>query len=779
MTQTVQRVTACLLAIWMAIAVFASVPMAHAETATALTYTFTGADAAKAGYGEGVITVTPGSSSSKSGYYLLYLANDSGLLGGYDELASLPITGSTVTYTVKEGTLIPPGATKLALFESTSAFLDTAPSYSQRVATAAIASQKQLTLGTPAFSFGAVSDIHITYESLGYGAHQKWINTLNFFAAQNMDKVIVTGDMTGDEYNQPMTEQYTTYQNLIASSNYPFEDIHESIGNHGNTAVGRTQFVQYTGGADEDRPTADSPWFSLMVEGKTAADRDNLFLFMAQELSAPGQSAQLDNFSKEQIDWLEGMLKQYADTDTNIYLIEHSPFLNYGPGDRHPGDYTTMITFKSEYTQTMRLKHLLETYKNIIHLSGHTHLSLYDNENYSTENGTSCRMVHVPSGCQPATYNNANQTLGSGDGRHTVNATYGSEGYTVRVYDDCIVFTGHNITTGKIIPAACYIMPVERALSPEEAFDGAGTLDDPFLIRDASDFKTFTDGFNSSVSTAENEMYGYGQYFLQTDHIDMTNVKGYAGTTATGGVKTYFAGIYNGGGHTLTVDIDADGMRSVFPYTYGTIANLHFKGRIHAVDGAQPIRSLYGSAVNCLFDMDLNARNANGVLYSNYSYSYNLYTRGVLGGDSPDAFACSDYSDDCYNLFHWYTLADGTAVSSEKGVRTNNASTVVNAFNDRTGDAYQTALAALGGFEMETVAASDGQVAFEWTLYPSGDISMDHVLDTKDARLVMLAILRDTAALNASERHLADVNKDLKISTKDVRDMLITVLTDR
>ncbi len=425
-----------------------------------VTYTFEGVHAEDAGYAEGTITLTPTKDATlTSGYYLLYFADRDGLLGGYDEFASIPITGEEIRYTVKGGTLIPPAATKLVVFESERAFLDELPAYEARAAQITIPQKKRLTLTDPAFTFGAISDVHMNYESLGYGAYEKWKNALNFFAEQQMDRVIVTGDLTGDT---SLSEQYQQYLDIVAASDYPLENIHEAIGNHGNTIGGRLLFTKFTAGEGEDHPSAQSPWFSVMIEGETEDARDNLFLFMAQELRASGDSAKYDNFSKKQIDWVESMLKQYRGTETNIFIIEHSPFLDYGPGDRHSGDYTAMVTFDERFTQTIRLKELLETNRNVIVLSGHTHLSLYDGENYSDEDGTSCRMIHVPSGCQPATYNNGNNTLGSGDGRHAVNSSYGSEAYTVAVYDECIIFTGRNLSTGTIVPSACYILPIDK-----------------------------------------------------------------------------------------------------------------------------------------------------------------------------------------------------------------------------------------------------------------------------------------------------------------------------
>ena len=44
-----------------------------------MTYEFTGDEKDKAGFAQGVITITPTESKKKSGYYLIYLANDTSL----------------------------------------------------------------------------------------------------------------------------------------------------------------------------------------------------------------------------------------------------------------------------------------------------------------------------------------------------------------------------------------------------------------------------------------------------------------------------------------------------------------------------------------------------------------------------------------------------------------------------------------------------------------------------------------------------------------------------
>ena len=437
----------------------AAVGAAEAPTLT-VTYTFTGIMRSAPGYAQGQISIHPGAGARSTGYYLLYYADDTDTLKDYDELASVKITGKTVLYTVKNGTLLPPEATRIAVFERASRFLDETPSIGEASAVVEIPAEKRLSsLGTPELSFGAVSDVHMNYEAHNRGAYQKWANALEFFSENGMEYVIVSGDMTGDDSGSENLEaDYQKYVEIINASSFPIENIYESLGNHGNTPSKLALFTKYTSGAGEVHPYEGSPYYSVLLEGKNGA-RDNLFLFMRQELSAPGESASRDNFSKEQIDWLEGMLKQYAKTETNIFIVEHSPFLDVGPGDKFPRGYTALLTFKSSFKQNMRFKALLETYTNVVVMSGHTHLSLYDNYNYSNENGFFANMVHIGSTSQPCAYGASSSYVRNTDGRYEVTPTYGSEGYLVRVYKDYIVYTGYNLSTGKIIPAGCLIIP--------------------------------------------------------------------------------------------------------------------------------------------------------------------------------------------------------------------------------------------------------------------------------------------------------------------------------
>ena len=144
---------------------------------------------------------------------------------------------------------------------------------------------------------------------------------------------------------------------------------------------------------------------------------------------------------------------------------------------------------------------------------------------------------------------------------------------------------------------------------------GKGTKEEPYLIANKEGFLKFT---NNMIA---GETYS-GKYFKQTENIDMSDVAGYAGI----GKKATFSGIYDGQGHTITVNItgsDENGI-SVFPYTSGTIMNLGTKGSITnnaPTEGgcagiARSVRA-NGVIVNCYSTIDLNStKDAAGIAWT-------------------------------------------------------------------------------------------------------------------------------------------------------------------
>ncbi len=728
MKKIISKTSALLLAF---VIIFTAVPfMASSEVDYSLEYDFIGDEANLAGFAQGLITITPNNSSA-NGYYLVYYTDGTNILAGYDELASAPITGGSVRIEIKDGTMIPQGAKGIAVFESATSYLDNPPAISTAKAKCEIPASKQLTLSGEELVFGLASDVHMNYEGTGAGAHQKWANALKFFKDNGATHVVVSGDMTGDASDGDslgeaftLENQYKKYMELVTAAGFTKDSAIECIGNHSNTTADRGLFTTYTSGSNEVHPYEGSAYFYVLLKGKNGA-KDNLFIALQQELDGASggykasQSANVDNFSKEQMDWFENLLTTYGnDENTNVFVLCHSPFRNYGAGEKYNGTYSALLTFKDEYPQNMRFKHLLETYKNVTVFSGHTHQSLYDGLNYSDMGNTFAHTVHAPSTAAPRAYKDGVNTAWY-DTRKGTDSTYGCESYIVKVYADYVVYMGYNVSTGKYIPKGCLIVPTKRTEtpSPADVFEGSGTETDPYLIQNEGDFLALTNGMN--VATSESNKYGDGKYFKQTADINMIGIESYIGTHANGGAygtgdaRCYFGGNYDGKGYEIKVTIHGPEQRSVFPYVYGTLSNVVIRGDIVSDYTAQPIRTNRGNIINSIFDCYLSSYITNGIAYSNYTYLYNVYAAGMM-----KATYCNPVSNGTVdgsvsqNVYHHFIDANGNAITSDLGTRTSDASVIASAFNDRSSANYATAKSKMGATEFCDAVVDESTLRF-------------------------------------------------------------------
>ncbi len=751
------------------------------------------ATASLPGYCAGTITITPGTDSRKTGWYALYLASDSEVLSGYEPVAQEKITGKKVSITLPYGMYLPEKATSLVLFEGAS---KTPSDRSLEKASAIVKFEKEaLSLKDAQFTFASVSDVHLNYDDHGYGASDKWTAALDFFNQKKMDMVVMTGDMT----ESGGKTDYDRYKNAVEASSYPANKIYEAKGNH--DATENTLFLKYTvdENTDQIHPFPGSPYFHVLKKG-AENQKDNLFIFMAQELSATGNTASQDNFSKTQLDWLEDLLIRYAGKNTNIFVIEHSLMRNFGPGDRINGAYGGPILLEERFDGHMRFKELLTEYKEVILMSGHTHLSFYELVNYSDEQGTAARMIHNSSVSQPRSYTSSGTISYNSEGR--TNARSGSEGYLVYVYEDHILYVGYNLTTKRIIPRACYLLDsyseeradvvdislkrapdktvysvgewfngagmqieatfangskqvvsgwgvsnvgkltendkyveiyygsLEKTLKVEIRvgaestalpFEGAGSIDSPYLIKTAEDFKKLTDLFNGSKDASN--IFGTGLHFRQTADIDMTNVTGYKGTPANGDDKRYFGGNYDGGGYTLTVNIKSTNQTSIFPYVYGAIYNVVLRGTIESNTSAQPIRTLQAGSVLANSDIALTLVSSAGncICYTNYATVYNVYVhgqgdtifKGVNGGTATKVYS-NCLKDSGSALTDSHTTAVGDVAQVAKVLA--NMTTA----DDVTGIKKLTdTLGAFSASMLSKISHQDGELAFS---HPEGYI---------------------------------------------------------
>ena len=161
--------------------------------------------------------------------------------------------------------------------------------------------------------------------------------------------------------------------------------------------------------------------------------------------------------------------------------------------------------------------------------------------------------------------------------------------------------------------ALCLVM----ALVPMTAFaeetpsfgGGTGTQGDPWLIASQEDLTALAEFLNSgNAEQFDADAAGvgncHGYYFKQTADIDLTGITwepiGYSGSC-------YFAGNYDGGGHSITnavstgkVDPDGFATAGIFGWVaFGSVANLHVKNANFVATGQNEYSYVGGIAGVC------------------------------------------------------------------------------------------------------------------------------------------------------------------------------------
>ena len=422
-----------------------------AEDGPTLTYSF---KYDNAGYAEGRVRLT---ASSELDYdkYTLYWADDTKALDGYAPITTINLNQESRSFTFGKHTAIPADATKLIAVESALAVGSITVDMADAVYDIPAEKQFKYSSADKEYTFQTLSDIHFHrdgYEAYQY-ADEHFTSALNAAQLRGAEFVATCGDNT----NYGDAKEWGQYLATIANSNFT-GPVFEVNGNHEpyNEALGSTAHKnildQYKIATGLDTVT-DKMRSELYYE-VTAQNGDH-HIFMALELVNKEFSPKIsDNFSKEQMDWLEGLLNKYKNDGKKIFIYEHAPFTGYGAGDNKVAPhYTAAMTIdQATYPQTYRFKELLESNKDIVWFSGHTHIDFKYNYNIDNENGTTAYTVHVPSTASSTTVNAADNGL-----IYEAKAD-SAQGYFVDVYADATVLNGTDLVKNEILPLYTYLV---------------------------------------------------------------------------------------------------------------------------------------------------------------------------------------------------------------------------------------------------------------------------------------------------------------------------------
>ncbi len=182
------------------------------------------------------------------------------------------------------------------------------------------------------------------------------------------------------------------------------------------------------------------------------------------------------------------------------------------------------------------------------------------------------------------------------------------------------------------------------ARADEGTLSGSGTATDPYLIGSDADWETFVSYINDKGG-----QYRYSYYKLTAD-IKVTSMAG------KNNDDNAFKGVFDGNGHTMTLNLTTDGSSYCAPFRYvggSTFKRLHIAGKI--TSNSYYVASLVGyqrygtlNIYNCWSSVDIvctkktdNSFNAGFVGYSYDSNINNCRFDGSLQG--ADADGCSGF----------------------------------------------------------------------------------------------------------------------------------------
>ena len=434
-----------------------TVGLVSVSAADSISYSFSKTEK---GFAEGTITL-----SAADGTYYLYWADSEKALEGMDTLGKVTVSSGKGTLTMPKQTAIPADAEKLIAIKSASEPASLANcTASKASAVYSIPASKQLPYKSrdAFYTFGSISDVQLANDSYGEGRYPydetHLAAAFETLAKRDVDFTVSSGDTVNDQNgNQTYAAEYKRYQKILADSSYVMP-IYEAIGNHdvatvwkGSSKTNFDAFIKGTG-LDSDINTINSGKGYFEITEPNTGDH---FIFMAME--GAFYTNQNTQFSSAQLDWLEGLLKKYSGDGKNIFIMEHANIAGWGSGDKLTSPYYYDLGLNKSSSDVSRFIKLMETYKECVIITGHTHLELSAQYNYSDNNGTSSVMMH-------------NSAVGGV--RRLINGSVNrspvlglSEGYIVEVYKDSILFNGINLYSNEIMPLCSYIIPFDTTLA--------------------------------------------------------------------------------------------------------------------------------------------------------------------------------------------------------------------------------------------------------------------------------------------------------------------------
>lgn len=275
------------------------------------------------------------------------------------------------------------------------------------------------------YSFCALSDIHITYDT----ANADFQRALTYVENSDCLFTCICGDLTSSGTEAELAQ----YKNIV-DTYAKTKPVKAIAGNHENYSTTSKNYLQtYTG----------QPLYYSFNQG------NDVFVMVGHYGGYGGDGVgwvQGEQFTTAELQWLYETLE--ANRNKRCFVFEH--IFPWGGSGNALGKYTSNNWSSTNGTV---FENLMKHYKNTVLFHGHSHLKFDLQEvdkkaNYSSVNGY--RSIHIPSLSVPRDIVD-----------NALSVIYAeSEGYIVDVFENCIILNGRdfidNDKNGNWLPIATY-----------------------------------------------------------------------------------------------------------------------------------------------------------------------------------------------------------------------------------------------------------------------------------------------------------------------------------
>ena len=294
--------------------------------------------------------------------------------------------------------------------------------------------------GRKLYSFGAVSDVHVQYDT-ARDDFQRALAYLNNH--EDVAFTCICGDLTANG----TAAELTTYKGYVDSYS-PDTPVYAVMGNHD----------AYQGLQSAPEAYIGHPKNYVFTYG------DDVFIMMSVESGYPGDIGL--SITQASFQWLYEQLE--SNRNKRCFLFMH--ILSQDSSGDAWGAYNALGKMKG--AEKTVWESLLNHYSNVIWFHGHSHMmfNLQDDthQNANVSHVYANYDVHIPSLAVPREVNP--------DGSYEYFYA-GSEGYVVDVYPDGIHLRGRDFVKGEFLPIASYWL--DTTLKTVEAgsyFDPTATI---------------------------------------------------------------------------------------------------------------------------------------------------------------------------------------------------------------------------------------------------------------------------------------------------------------